>query len=92
MSPAVMDWRDGQVVDERVAILLVVQQLNNAGLACMVSMIGDRQTQSCRLNSLPKTTVTALLMMMIMMCVTSQQCANPVWVANFSKHSPCCVL
>ena len=34
MAPAVMNRRDGQVVDERVTVLLVVQQLNNTGLAC----------------------------------------------------------
>lgn len=40
MSPAVMDGCDRQVVDERVAVLLVVQQLDDARLACTVQMIG----------------------------------------------------
>lgn len=34
MAPAVMNGCDGQVVDERITILLVVQQLNYAWLAC----------------------------------------------------------
>lgn len=38
MAPAVMDGRDRQVVDERIAIFLVVQQLNNAWLTCMDSV------------------------------------------------------
>lgn len=40
MAPAVMDRRNGQVVDERIAILLVVQQLNNAWLACRIGCNG----------------------------------------------------
>ena len=36
MAPAVMDGCDRQVVDEWIAILLVVQQLDNARLACRV--------------------------------------------------------
>jgi len=37
MAPAVMDGSDGEIVDEGVPILLVIQQLYYTGLACMAS-------------------------------------------------------
>lgn len=45
MAPAVMDGSDRQIVDERVAVLLVVQQLNDAWLACRVDMMTQSAAQ-----------------------------------------------
>lgn len=44
MAPAVMNGCDGQVVDERITILLIVQQLNYAWLACTI------RSDACRLG------------------------------------------
>ncbi len=38
MAPAVMDGSDGEIVDEGVPVLLVIQQLDYTGLACMAIM------------------------------------------------------
>ena len=45
MALAVMNGCDGQIVDERIAILLVVQQLNNAWLACRADMMTKKAAQ-----------------------------------------------
>ena len=38
MAPAVMDGSDGEIVDEGIPILLVIQKLYHTGLACMPIM------------------------------------------------------